>query len=204
VSSDHVDLQHVTLERERIVLRKSKLVQFLTDCRLIDCTLTSYCDSRGFSLARSSLIGGCFEQCTALSNFDFRDVLLEGVVFIGEFDAVRFGSWKETCGSVSACDFRRARLHQCSFYRTPLDSLQFAPWPTFVLGPDQFLSAQFQAQNPSKEMQRWMRLLDMDETARRREISGYAFDALRVHSEDGVPLEELMRFSKYFHHSNPQ
>lgn len=85
------------------------------------------CDLRGSAHSCETYTGCRFNDCR-LSTVDFHGAVFTNCVFEGKLDVVTFRSIDPSCSDMKpnlleGCDFRKARLHACSFLNINLDKI---------------------------------------------------------------------------------
>lgn len=125
------------IERRRIDIGKSKIMDMIFNCTLVDCEIHIHCGARSVNLFDSTFKDCSFHPKRELKGLRFTSVRLKGCKFFGKYSGCRFGNEDDDEQSASAdgCDFSEATLfHLCDFLPgADSGSMKWPPWPHVVV-----------------------------------------------------------------------
>ncbi len=178
---------------DETILLPPKQVHFLgPGLVLTRCVVVSHATSRNLVIVGARLEECTFETKTTLEDHRWCSAELISCRFVGRFFGCDFGACAEPgepAGVIHGADFSQALIDGCQFFDCDLDSMVFAPWPTFMMRSPQ---------NAASD------LLDVDWPGSTRfvmeaaaespaEVTAVVWNAELLCARAGVPLDELRR-----------
>jgi hypothetical protein len=124
------------IERKRIDIGKSKIMDAIFECTLVDCEIHIHCGASSVSLFDSTLEHCSFHPKREMKGLRFTSLRLIGCKFFGKYSGCRFGNEDDgQSASADSCDFSQATLfHLCDFLAgADVGSMKWPPWPHIVV-----------------------------------------------------------------------
>ena len=157
---------------------------------LQDCDLSISCSLRGIILKDVDLVDCRIVAKKPLRNWQhWCGVRVRNCTFIGEYIGNDFGHWEDQSefGSIEACDFSQASLHECRLFDCEVSTMTFASWPTFIITDPCGHKKESLAAKWPKEFEMWAELAFDEDSI----VGAAIYNADRIVDDEGGNAAEL-------------